>query len=50
MHLKQQSSSEGRAGTPLPAFELVTFTNEISLDHDGWAQLAPFGDYPGEAI
>jgi len=30
--------------------EAVVFTNEITIDHDGWAQLAPFGDYPGHAI
>src|ERR1700722_4139453 len=29
---------------------LVAFTNEIEMDHQGWAQLAPFGDYPGQAL
>jgi hypothetical protein len=33
-----------------PAVEGIAFTNEISVAHDGWAQLAPFGDYPGQAI
>src|SRR5579872_1295094 len=33
-----------------PVAEVVAFTNEIKLDHDGWAQLAPFGDYPGQAL
>ena len=28
----------------------VSFTNQITLDSDGWAQLAPFGDYPGQAL
>lgn len=30
--------------------EAIAFTNEIQIDHDGWAQLAPFGDYPGQAM
>src|SRR5581483_4013597 len=30
--------------------EMCAFTNEITLDNDGWAQLAPFGDYPGQAM
>ena len=30
--------------------DLVAFTNQITLSHDGWAQLAPFGDYPGQAL
>ncbi|MDB6066233.1 MAG: hypothetical protein JWR26_2441, partial [Pedosphaera sp.] len=30
--------------------EVIAFTNEIALDNDGWAQLAPFGDYPGQAM
>ena len=30
--------------------EAIAFTNEISIAHDGWAQLAPFGDYPGQAL
>ena len=33
-----------------PVAEAVAFTNEIKLDYDGWAQLAPFGDYPGQAL
>lgn len=43
----------------LPAFEfanaddqaaIVAFVNEITIGNDGWAQLAPFGDYPGKAM
>jgi hypothetical protein len=30
--------------------ELVAFTNQIAIANDGWAQLAPFGDYPGQAL
>jgi hypothetical protein len=29
---------------------MIAFKNEITVDHDGWAQLAPFGDYPGTAL
>ncbi len=29
---------------------LVGFVNEVTVAEDGWAQLAPFGDYPGQAI
>ena len=29
---------------------LAEFENGLSLDGDGWAQLAPFGDYPGQAL
>ena len=28
----------------------VAFTNHIEMDGQGWAQLAPFGDYPGQAL
>jgi Mu-like prophage I protein len=31
-------------GTPL------LFANDLALGHDGWAQLAPFGDFPGQAM
>src|SRR5581483_9879065 len=30
--------------------ELVSFTNDLALGPDGWAQLAPFGDFPGRAL
>ncbi len=30
--------------------EMIAFVNEITVGHDGWAQLAPFGDYPGTAL
>src|SRR5579863_160669 len=33
-----------------PSPELITFTNALSLGDDGWAQLAPFGDFPGRAL
>ena len=34
-----------------PAAEATCrFTNEIALDANGWAHLAPFGDYPGQAL
>jgi hypothetical protein len=36
--------------TPHSAFGMVSFINEIAIGGDGWAQLAPFGDYPGEAL
>ncbi|HWF18584.1 MAG TPA: phage protease [Verrucomicrobiae bacterium] len=26
------------------------FANDLALGHDGWAQLAPFGDFPGQAM
>ncbi len=28
----------------------ILFTNQFSLGNDGWAQLAPFGDFPGQAL
>jgi hypothetical protein len=28
----------------------LTFANHLEMDHTGWAQLAPFGDYPGQAL
>jgi hypothetical protein len=28
----------------------IAFVNEVTVAEDGWAQLAPFGDYPGQAI
>jgi len=30
--------------------ELITMINELSLGADGWAQIAPFGDYAGIAL
>lgn len=33
-----------------PFADIVAFTNDIAIGHDGWAQLAPFGDYPGTAL
>ena len=30
--------------------ELVSFTNDLTIGDDGWAQLAPFGDFPGRAM
>jgi hypothetical protein len=30
--------------------ESIAFVNEIAVGADGWAQLAPFGDYPGQAM
>ena len=30
--------------------EFLGFANELSLAADGWAQLAPFGDFPGQAV
>lgn len=30
--------------------EMVTMVNEISIGTDGWAQIAPFGDYVGIAV
>lgn len=29
---------------------LVAFSNEIAIGEDGWAQIAPFGDFPGMAL
>ncbi|MGM3273324.1 hypothetical protein, partial [Bacillus cereus group sp. BC232] len=26
------------------------FLNEATVEEDGWAQLAPFGDFPGKAM
>jgi len=28
----------------------IFFTNELSIEADGWAMIAPFGDYPSEAL
>jgi hypothetical protein len=28
----------------------IAFVNQIAVAADGWAQLAPFGDYPGQAM
>ena len=30
--------------------DLVSFTNDLAVGPDGWAQLAPFGDFPGRAM
>jgi hypothetical protein len=30
--------------------ELITLINELSIGADGWAQIAPFGDYAGVAM
>lgn len=30
--------------------DIVSLFNEVTVGQDGWAQLAPFGDYPGQAI
>jgi hypothetical protein len=30
--------------------EGIAFVNEVAVGADGWAQLAPFGDYPGQAM
>jgi hypothetical protein len=30
--------------------ELITIVNELSIGPDGWAQIAPFGDYAGVAM
>jgi hypothetical protein len=32
-----------------PSLESIVFFNELSLGADGWAQIAPFGDFPGMA-
>lgn len=29
---------------------LIAFLNEVAIGPDGWAQIAPFGDFPGLAI
>jgi hypothetical protein len=29
---------------------LVAFLNELAVGNDGWAQIAPFGDFPGMAL
>jgi phage I-like protein len=29
---------------------LVAFLNELAIGNDGWAQIAPFGDFPGMAL
>ncbi len=33
-----------------PDAEAIAFVNQIAVAADGWAQLAPFGDYPGQAM
>lgn len=30
--------------------ELCGFVNDLIVQHDGWAQLSPYGDFPGKAI
>jgi hypothetical protein len=30
--------------------EFTGFSNELSVNADGWAQLAPYGDFPGRAV
>ncbi|MDB6110225.1 MAG: hypothetical protein JWR69_1975, partial [Pedosphaera sp.] len=30
--------------------EMVVFANEVSVEADGWAHLAPFGDFPGKGV
>lgn len=29
---------------------LISFQNDLSIRDDGWAQIAPFGDFPGMAV
>jgi hypothetical protein len=33
-----------------PAPHFTGFANELAMNADGWAQLAPFGDFPGRAV
>ncbi|MDB6018442.1 MAG: hypothetical protein JWR19_2931, partial [Pedosphaera sp.] len=33
-----------------PNSELIVFANELSIQSDGWAQLAPYGDFPGQGF
>ena len=33
-----------------PAPQFTGFANELTVNPDGWAQLAPFGDFPGRAV
>ncbi len=42
-------SSHSALRTPNSAL-ITSFTNQLQLDTEGWAQLAPFGDYPGQAL
>ncbi len=47
------SRPSGIPSIPHSAFRaphFVGFANELSLNSDGWAQLAPFGDFPGRAV
>lgn len=30
--------------------EILVFTNDVAIGDDGWAQIAPFGDFPGMAL
>jgi hypothetical protein len=39
--------ANGKLDAPV---SVVSFTNQLGLDESGWAQLAPFGDFPGEAL
>ncbi len=34
----------------LPPFALFGFANELTIDSDGWAMIAPLGDFPSEAL
>ncbi|HTV62287.1 MAG TPA: hypothetical protein VMH30_06930 [Verrucomicrobiae bacterium] len=33
-----------------PPFALFGFANELTIDADGWAMIAPLGDFPSEAL
>ncbi|HXC98270.1 MAG TPA: phage protease [Verrucomicrobiae bacterium] len=48
--LKMCGGTAAFANTGALHAEGIAFVNEIAVGADGWAQLAPFGDYPGQAM
>jgi len=47
---ESQDSTGSRSTSAEPARATIFFSNELRIDADGWAMIAPFGDYPSEAL
>ncbi|MGO8765775.1 MAG: hypothetical protein ACLQSR_11665, partial [Limisphaerales bacterium] len=47
---RNTETENGRAAAPASTATLFGFINEITIEEDGWAMIAPFGDYPSEAL
>ncbi len=51
MNQNMNESKSEAPGESAPAeADVIAFGNELALGEDGWAQLAPLGDYPGQAL